>query len=256
MGETMKNKTILITGATSGIGWACAEAFAAQGARLVLCGRRIGRLAEIQKKLSPAAVYAAPLDVGDRDAVAAFFANIPPEFHTIDVLVNNAGGALGLDPAWEADLNDWDDMVDANIKGLLYMTRAALPSMVARDSGHIINIGSIAGEYYYAGGNAYGGAKAFVKQFSGNLRADLLGKNVRVTNIEPGAVETEFSLVRFHGDKTRAESVYAGYQALTAADIANAVVWCAAQPPHVNVNRLEIMPVMQASAGFTIKRNA
>lgn len=276
-------KTICITGATSGIGRATAERFARDGARLILCGRRKERLEEVceeiealyhptvhsmqtsrQSTLNPHTsggergeenlVYAAPLDVTDKQAVQDFLEHLPEAFRAIDVLVNNAGGALGMRPAHEASLDDWEQMVNANIKGLLYCTHAILSQMVKRDSGHIINIGSIAGEYPYPGGNVYGGTKAFVKQFSLNLRADLLGKNIRVTVIEPGMTETEFSLVRFHGDIQKAEAVYAGLQPLSAEDIAESIHWCVSAPAHVNINTLELMPTMQAFSPFAVKR--
>lgn len=182
------------------------------------------------------------------------FDAIPEEYSKIDILVNNAGLALGLEPAHQADLTDWNRMVDTNIKGLYLMTRKILPGMVERKSGHIINIGSIAGNYAYPGGNAYGATKAFVKQFSRNLRADLLGTQVRVTNIEPGLAETEFSLVRFHGDKDKADNVYKGANPLTAEDIAESVLWAAEQPQHVNINSIELMPTSQAWAALAIDK--
>ncbi len=195
-----------------------------------------------------------PLDVRDRAAVARAVAALPEGFAAITVLVNNAGGAFGLEPAQAADLDDWDTMVDTNCKGLMYVTRAVLAGMVERDRGHVINLGSVAGTYPYPGGNVYGATKAFVEQLSLNLRADLSGKRVRVTNIEPGMAETEFSLVRFKGDEARARAVYQGFPPLTAEDVAEAVYWCASLPEHVNVNRLELMSVMQSFAGFSVKR--
>jgi NADP-dependent 3-hydroxy acid dehydrogenase YdfG len=195
------------------------------------------------------------LDVRDRAAVEQAVAALPPSFAAIDVLINSAGGAFGLEAAPEADLDDWDRMVDTNCKGLMYVTRAVLPGMVARDRGHVINLGSVAGTYPYPGGNVYGATKAFVEQLSLNLRADLCGKRVRVTNIEPGMAETEFSLVRFKGDEARAKAVYQGFPPLSAEDVAEAVHWCATLPPHVNVNRLELMSVMQSFAGFAVKRS-
>jgi 3-hydroxy acid dehydrogenase/malonic semialdehyde reductase len=183
-------------------------------------------------------------------------ASLPPAFASVDVLVNNAGGAIGLDPAQAADLNDWDAMIDSNIKGLVYCTRFLLPGMVERNRGHVINIGSTAGEWPYPGGNVYGAAKAFVHQFSNNLRADLLGTAVRVTNIEPGlAGGTEFSEVRFKGDKKKAAAVYEGTQPLTADDVADAIHWVATRPAHVNVNVMQIMPVCQAYGPLPVKRN-
>lgn len=250
----MKDHVVFITGASSGIGAAAARRFAKDGARLVLAARRTDRLEALARELAVPA-HVVTLDVRDRAAVEAAVGALPEAFAPVTVLVNSAGGALGLEPAPSADLDDWDAMVDANCKGLMYVTRALLPGMVARDRGHIINLGSVAGTYPYPGGNVYGATKAFVEQLSLNLRADLAGKRVRVTNIEPGAVETEFSLVRFKGDAEKASAVYKGFPPLTADDVAEAVHWCASLPPHVNVNRLELMSVMQSFAGFAIKRD-
>jgi 3-hydroxy acid dehydrogenase/malonic semialdehyde reductase len=244
---------VLVTGASSGIGAAVARRFAATGARLVLAARRADRLEALAAELSTPTLVL-PLDVRDRAAVERAVTGLPADFAAVDVLVNSAGGALGLEPAPEANLDDWEAMVDANCKGLMFVTRAVLPGMVARDRGHVINLGSVAGTYPYPGGNVYGAAKAFVEQFSLNLRADLAGKRVRVTNVEPGMVETEFSLVRFRGDEARARAVYQGFPPLTAADVAEAIFWCASLPPHVNINRLEMMSVMQSFAGFSVKR--
>jgi NADP-dependent 3-hydroxy acid dehydrogenase YdfG len=244
---------VLVTGASSGFGAAIARRFSAAGARVVLAARRQDRLEALAGELpSPAHVVA--LDVQDRAAVARAIAELPPEFAAITVLVNSAGGAFGLEPAQEANLDDWDRMIDTNCKGLAYVTRAVLPGMVLRDCGHVINLGSVAGTYPYPGGNVYGASKAFVEQFSLNLRADLAGKRVRVTNIEPGMAETEFSLVRFKGDADRARALYQGFPPLSAEDVAEAVFWCASLPSHVNVNRLELMSVMQSFAGFSVKR--
>jgi len=182
------------------------------------------------------------------------YTELPNEFRKIDALINSAGLALGMQPAQGADLEDWEAMVDTNIKGLIYTTKAILPDMVERGQGHIINLGSVAGNWPYPGGNVYGGTKAFVRQFSLNLRADLHGTGVRVTNIEPGLAETEFSVVRFHGDKEKADSVYAGMTPLTAADIAETIYWTVSRPPHVNINTIEIMPVAQSWGPFPIHR--
>jgi NADP-dependent 3-hydroxy acid dehydrogenase YdfG len=240
-------QTVLITGASSGFGEACAHHFAAQGSRLILCARRMSRLETLAKELSTTTdVLIEQLDVRDKQAVFDFIHQLPEPWQAIDVLVNNAGLALGLEPANNAELDDWDTMIDTNIKGLNYMTRAVLPGMVARNRGHIINMGSIAGNYAYPGGNAYGGTKAYVKQFSRNLRADLIGSKVRVTNIEPGLAETEFSVVRFHGDIDKAKSVYDNTHPLFADDIARCVVWATNQPEHVNINTIEVMPTCQA----------
>ena len=244
-----------ITGATSGFGAACARLFAANGWSLVLCGRRRERLDALRAELAEAApVHAAALDVRDEAAVNAAVAALPAEFAEIDLLVNNAGLALGLEPAHRCDMEDWQQMVDTNIKGLMYCTRAVLPGMVARDRGHIVNIGSVAGTYPYPGGNVYGATKAFVKQFSLNLRADLLGTRVRVTNVEPGLAESEFSLVRFKGDEGKANKTYEGTQPLRPEDIADIVYWVATRPAHVNLNSIEVMPVCQATGPFAINR--
>ena len=250
-------KTVVITGATSGFGRACVDRFAADGWNLVLAGRRTERLEEIKRELGHNLnVHLVTLDVRERAAVGAAFAALPEPFAAVDVLVNNAGLALGLQPSWETDLDDWETMVDTNIKGVLYCTRALLPGMVERNRGHVVNIGSVAGNWPYPGGNVYGGTKAFVQQFSRNLRCDLLGKKVRVTNIEPGMAETEFSLNRFKGNAERAAQVYEGAEALTAADIAEAVHWVVNLPPHVNVNTLELMGIDQAWSPFAISRKS
>lgn len=248
---------VFITGATSGIGAACARQFAAAGARLVLAGRRADRLGALAAELhaaSQAASFTISLDVRDRDAVYAAVASLPADFAAIDVLVNNAGLALGLANAYEADPDDFDTMIDTNVKGLVHMTRAVLPGMVTRDRGHIVNMGSVAGSYPYPGGNVYGATKAFVSQFSLNLRADLLGTQVRVTSLEPGMVETEFSLVRTHGDQEKAAAVYRGMTPMTAEDIAEVVLFCTSRPPHVNINRLELMATGQAFSPFAVHR--
>jgi len=244
-----------ITGATSGFGAACALLFAPNVWSLILCGRRRERLEALRAELAVAVtVHAFPFDVRDEAAVAAAVAALPAEFAAIDLLVNNAGLALGLEPAHRCDMEDWQRMVDTNIKGLLYCTRAILPGMVARDRGHIVNIGSVAGTYPYPGGNVYGATKAFVKQFSLNLRADLLGTGVRVSNVEPGLAESEFSLVRFKGDDGKAAKTYEGTQPLRPEDIADIVHWAATRPAHVNLNSIEVMPVCQATGPFAISR--
>lgn len=248
-----REPTVLITGASSGIGAAIARRFAKSGARVVLAARRRDRLDALAAELGDEA-HAVALDVRDRAAVEAAVSSLPKRFAEIAILVNNAGGALGLEPAHEANLDDWDTMVDTNVKGLMYVTRAVLPGMVARDEGHIVNLGSVAGSYPYPGGNVYGGVKAFVEQFSLNLRADLAGKRIRVTNVEPGMVETDFSLVRFKGDEAKARAVYQGFPPLQAEDVAETVYFCTTLPRHVNVNRIELMSVMQSFAGFSVKR--
>ncbi|TAN68979.1 MAG: SDR family oxidoreductase [Magnetospirillum sp.] len=250
------DRTVLVTGATAGFGTAIARRFAAEGARLVVCGRRAERLDALKAELATP-VHAAALDVRDRTAVAALVAGLPADFRDIDVLVNNAGLALGLEPAHNADLDDWETMVDTNLKGVMYMTRAVLPGMVARNRGHVVNISSVAGSYPYPGGNMYGATKAAVSQFSLNLLADLVKTKVRVTNIEPGLCGgSEFSLVRFHGDADKAAKVYDGTTPLTGDDIAEAVFWAASLPAHVNINRIEMMPSCQASGPFAIHRES
>lgn len=250
--------TVLVTGATAGFGEATARRFLAQGHKVIALGRRTERLealkaslpADQQKKLLTLAV-----DVCDSAKIDYLAAALPAEFAKVSVLVNNAGLALGLEPAHQAVLSDWDRMIDTNIKGLVHMTRAILPGMVERKRGHVINLGSVAANYPYPGGNVYGGTKAFVKQFSLNLRADLLGTPVRVTCVEPGmCAGTEFSNVRFKGDDGKAESVYSGVQALSADDIAETIFWSATLPSHMNINVLEVMPVQQASAPFSVHR--
>jgi NADP-dependent 3-hydroxy acid dehydrogenase YdfG len=243
-------KTILITGATSGFGAACARRFAAAGWRLVLTGRRRERLESLQAELGDAVAAILSLDVRDRQAVETALRDLPE----IDVLLNNAGLALGLEPAWKADLDDWETMVGTNIKGVMYCTRALLPGMVARNRGHIINIGSTAGSWPYPGGHVYGATKAFIQQFSRNLRADLLGTRVRVTNLEPGMAESEFSKVRFKGDDQRAAKVYQGAEPLRPEDIAEIVFFVANLPSHVNINALEVMSVDQSWGPLAVHR--
>lgn len=235
----------LVTGASAGFGSAIAKRFAAEGWKVFGVARRAERLAELP-------VEPIVLDVRDSDAVRTALSAVGP----VDVLVNNAGLAAGLEPAHRASLDHWDRMVDTNVKGLLYVTRALLPGMVERNRGHVINIGSVAANYPYPGGNTYGGTKAFVKQFSLGLRADLLGTKVRVTDIEPGLVGgTEFSNVRFDGDAERAEKVYAGANALTPEDVADTVHWVASRPERVNINVVELMPVTQAFGPLAIHRS-
>ena len=246
---------VLVTGATAGFGAATVRRFAEGGHRIVATGRRSDRLAALVKEFGPNLIHAAVLDVRDRDAAHAAIASLPADFADLDVLVNNAGLALGLDPAQSADLDAWDEMVDTNIKGLMYVTRAVLPGMVARNRGLIINLGSIAATYPYPGGNVYGATKAFVRQFSLNLRADLLGTRVRVSDVEPGLVGgTEFSSVRFRGDTGRVAKLYEGADALTPEDIAETIHWIATLPPRVNVNAIELMPVTQAFGALPVHR--
>lgn len=248
-----KSLTVLVTGATSGFGAAVSRRFVRAGAKVIATGRRVDRLRALRKELGPRCRIAA-FDVRERRHVEASLAALPKEFARVNVVVANAGLALGLGPAHEASLEDWDAMVATNINGLLYTVRAVLPGMVARDEGHVILLGSTAADYPYPGGNVYGATKAFVKQFGLNLRADLLGANVRVTSVEPGLAETEFSLVRFHGDAERAAAPYQGIDALSADDVAETIFWSATLPRRVNVNRLQVMPVMQAFGPFAFNR--
>lgn len=248
-------KIAFISGASSGFGEACARQFAGAGYGLVLVARREARLAALADELSKQVpVHWAQVDVRDRSALTECVANLPEAFSAIDVLINNAGLALGTEPAQEADASDWEVMVDTNIKGLMWLTHAVLPGMVARNRGHIINLGSTAGSWPYPGGNAYCGTKAFVEQFTRGLRADLIGTRVRVGCISPGMAETEFSQVRMKGDEAKANAVYAGTEPLTADDIAGIALWMASCPPHVNVNALEVMPVCQAWGPLAVDR--
>jgi len=248
------SKTILITGATAGFGRACAVRFAEQGWRLILTGRRRERLEEFRHDHPDVSIHCAAFDIRDRSAITSFVRELPPSFSSVDVLVNNAGLALGLEPAHLADLDDWQTMIDTNITGLVTMTRLLLPAMVERDQGHIINLGSVAGTYPYPGGNVYGASKAFVRQFSRNLLADLVQTGIRVTNIEPGLAKSEFSLVRFHGDQEKADQVYRDTRPLTPEDIAEIVFWVTTMPEHVNINTVEVMPVCQGCGPFVIHR--
>jgi len=250
---SLSDKTVLVTGATAGFGKACARRFARAGARLVLVGRRAERLEALRAELK-VPTLAAVLDVRDRAEVERFASGLPPEFAEVEVLVNSAGLALGTDPAQAASVDDWEQMLDTNCRGLVVLTGALLPGMVARGHGHVVNIGSVAANYPYPGGNVYGATKAFVHQFSQNLKSDLAGTGVRVTVLEPGMAETEFSVVRMKGDTAKAKAVYAGMQPLTADDIAETIFWCATRPAHVNVNVVELMPQAQGFGPFTVKR--
>jgi 3-hydroxy acid dehydrogenase/malonic semialdehyde reductase len=253
--QSLKDKTIFITGATSGFGEAFSKRFVGEGGKIIATGRRTERMQALQAELGTDKVHILTFDVREQKELEAAIASLPPTFGQIDILINNAGLALGLGPADEAELSNWEQMVDTNIKGVLYATHALLPQMVKQGHGHIVNIGSIAGTYPYPGGNVYGATKAFLKQFSLNLRADLIDKNIRVTNIEPGMVETEFSMVRFQGDENKAKAVYKNMQPLTAKDIAETVLFCLTCPPHVNINAVEIMPTTQAFSPFAVHRN-
>ena len=246
--------TVLLTGATAGFGAEIARTFVARGHRVVATGRRQERLDALHHELGDA-VLPRLLDVRERAATQQLVDDLPSGWAAIDVLVNNAGLGLGLDPAQSASLDDWDTMIDTNVKGLVYLTRACLPGMIARGRGHIVNLGSVAGHVPYPGGNVYGATKAFLAQFSLNLRADLFGTPLRVTNIEPGLCGgTEFSEVRFKGDTARAAKVYEGTQPLLPADIAETVLWATSLPVHVNINVIEMMPVCQSFAPLAVKR--
>jgi 3-hydroxy acid dehydrogenase/malonic semialdehyde reductase len=249
-------RTALVTGATAGFGEATARRLVGDGWRVVATGRRQDRLEKLAAELG-SAVLPFRLDVTDAAAVAALPGSLPAGWQAVDALINNAGLALGLDPAQSADVADWDRMVATNVTGVIHVTRALLPGMVARNHGHVVNLGSIAATYPYPGGHVYGASKAFVKQFTLNLKADLVGTRVRVTDIEPGLCGgTEFSAVRFGGDTDRAAAVYQGTTPLTAEDIAEAIAWVLHLPAHVNINRIEMMPTCQASGPLTVKRQS
>ena len=248
--------TILVTGASAGFGAAIVRRFAAGGVRVVAASRRLDRLQALADEIGGDIVLPLVLDVTDRAAIDRTLATLPAAFAGIDCLVNNAGLALGLGAAQDADPDDWDRMIDTNCRGLVHVTRAVLPGMIARGRGHVVNMGSVAGTYPYPGGNVYGATKAFVQQFSLNLRSDLIGTPVRVTCIEPGMVGgTEFSTIRFGGDEAKAAAVYAGMQPLTADDVAETVWWTTGLPAHFNVNTIEIMPVAQSFAPFQVARS-
>jgi len=246
---------VFITGASAGFGAAMARTFVKHGHQVIISGRRADRLQDLADELGQAAL---PLiiDVSDKQSINAAIAGLPEDWRDIDVLVNNAGLALGTAPAQEAALDDWETMIATNCTGLVTMTRALLPAMVARGAGLVINLGSVAGHYPYPGGNVYGATKAFVEQFTLNLRADLVGTGVRATNLAPGLCGgTEFSNVRFKGDDAAAAKVYEGTQPLTAQDIADTAYWIATLPPHININHIEMMPTCQGFSAFAIKRS-
>lgn len=249
-------KTIFITGASSGFGEATARKFSSEGHRLILLARRREKLIDLAHQLGGEnKCHLISADVRDKEEVENALSSLPEEFRSIDVLVNNAGLALGLGSAEDASLKDWEIMVDTNIKGVIYLTKAVLPGMIRRGHGQIINIGSVAGSWPYPGGNVYGSTKAFVQQFSRNLRSDLSGKNIRVSLVEPGMSETEFSLIRFEGDQEKAKAVYHSMSPLSADDIAETVFWICSMPAHVNVNQIELMPIAQAWAPFSVYRD-
>ncbi|MBD2595598.1 SDR family oxidoreductase [Nostoc spongiaeforme FACHB-130] len=248
---SLQNQIVLITGASSGIGTACAKVFAGAGAKLILAARRLERLQQLADNLNQelgTATHLLQLDVRDRSAVESAINHLPAEWSNIDILINNAGLSRSLDKLHEGDFQDWEEMIDTNIKGLLYLTRYVVPGMVSRGRGHVVNLGSIAGHQTYPGGNVYCATKAAVKAISEGLKQDLLGTPVRITSVDPGMVETEFSEVRFHGDAERAKRVYQGVNPLTADDIADVIFFCTTRSPHVNINEVILMPVDQASA--------
>ncbi|MBR1665784.1 MAG: SDR family NAD(P)-dependent oxidoreductase [Bacteroidaceae bacterium] len=249
------NKIVLITGATSGIGLACARKFAENGDKLILTGRNGQRLAEVRKELTDtgAEVLTLVFDVRNREAAIKALSELPQELQEIDVLVNNAGLALGLEPEYEGNFDDWETMIDTNIKGLLTMTRCVVPGMVQRNRGHIINIGSVAGDAAYSGGNVYCATKAAVKVLTDGLRIDVANSNVRVTNLKPGLVETNFSNTRFHGDHERAANVYKGIKPLTGEDIADVAVYAANAPEHVQIAEVLILATHQASGSVIVR---
>lgn len=254
---SVQNQIVLITGASSGIGAACAKVFANAGAKLILAARRLERLQELVELSDTTSVqfHLLQLDVSDRSAVESAISSLPPAWSEIDILINNAGLSRGLDKLHEGDIQDWEEMIDTNIKGLLYLTRYVVPGMVKRDRGHVVNIGSIAGHQTYPNGNVYCGTKAAVRAISEGLKQDLLGTPIRVSSVDPGMVETEFSEVRFHGDSDRAKKVYQGVTPLTPDDVADVVFFCVTRPSHVNINEVVLMPVDQASATLVNRRN-
>jgi NADP-dependent 3-hydroxy acid dehydrogenase YdfG len=247
----LKGKIVFITGASSGIGAATALAFAAEGARLLLAARRAGKLAEVASlalERGAAAVHSIDLDVRDHRAVQGAIDALPPEWAEIDVLVNNAGLSRGLEKLYLGKIEDWEEMIDTNVKGLLYVSRAVVPGMVVRGRGHVVSLGSTAGELTYPGGAVYCASKAAERAINDGLRQDLLGTPVRVTTVDPGMVETDFSLVRFHGDTERAAKVYKGVTPLTPEDVADAILWAVSRPSHVNIARVALTSVDQANS--------
>lgn len=256
---SIQNQIVLITGASSGIGAACARAFAEAGAKLILAARRLDRLeslaADLTEKYS-AQVHLVQLDVSDRTQVESTLSALPNSWRTVDILINNAGLSRGLDKLHEGSIQDWEEMIDTNVKGLLYMTRALVPSMVERGQGHVINIGSIAGHQTYPNGNVYCATKAAVRALSEGLKMDLLGTPVRVSAVDPGMVETEFSEVRFHGDTERASKVYQGLTPLTPEDVADTILFCATRPAHVNISEVLLVPTEQASATLVYRQQS
>jgi 3-hydroxy acid dehydrogenase/malonic semialdehyde reductase len=249
--KTLKNKIVFITGATSGIGKACAIEFAKAGTNLILCARRFELLNKLKDKLikdHKIKIHSGKVDVRNKSEVDHFVESLPKEFNKIDILINNAGLSRGLEKFYEDNFNNWEEMIDTNVKGLLYVTRAVVPGMVERTNGHIINIGSVAGHEAYPKGGIYCGTKHAVDAITKSLRMDLVDKNIRVSTVDPGLVETNFSNIRFHGDEERAKNVYKGLQPLTGKDVAEAVLFIATRPAHVNIGEVIIFPTRQASA--------
>lgn len=256
--HTLENRTIFVTGASSGIGAACVETFASAGARLIVCARRIGRLREMVQsweKEFETSFFAFQLDVSDQGAVHQAISDLPADWQEIDILINNAGKALGLENSFETRLDHLDGMIDTNVKGVLYVNRAVIPGMLERNRGHIIHIGSVAGRWVYPGGTIYCATKHAVRAINEGLKMDLHGTPIRVSSVDPGLVETEFSLVRFDGDSERAGQIYAGVEPLKAADIADAVFYIATRPSHVNINEISLMCVDQSAATMVNRRN-
>ena len=247
---SIQEQIVLITGASSDIGAACAKVFAQAGAKLILAARRQERLDEMADELSKFAssIHLLPLDVRDRSSVESALSNLPDSWSSVDILINNAGLSRGLDKLQEGSFQDWEEMIDTNIKGLLYLTRLVVPGMVSRGRGHVVNLGSTAGHQTYPGGNVYCATKAAVRVISEGLKQDLLGTPVRVSSVDPGLVETEFSQVRFRGDIERAKKVYQGLTPLTPADVADVVFFCVTRPPHVNISEVLLMPTDQAGS--------
>jgi 3-hydroxy acid dehydrogenase / malonic semialdehyde reductase len=260
MPQTLTDKLVFITGASSGIGAACARAFAREGTRLLLVARRLERLETLAAELSEVTgrgqVCVARLDTTDRAAVERFLPELPAQWREIDILVNNAGKAVGLDKLQDGNVDDWEEMIDTNVKGLLYIDRLVLPGMVERKRGHVIHIGSIAGQEVYPGGNVYCATKFAVDAITRGLRMDVLGSGVRISTVDPGLVETEFSLVRFKGDAGRARVPYKGVEPLTPEDVADAVVFVATRPPHVNVAQVVLLAREQAAAAMILRETS
>lgn len=245
---SIQNQTILITGASSGIGAACARVFAQAGAKLILVARRQERLEQLAEELGSSSVHLLALDVCDRASVESILTKLPESWSAIDILINNAGLSRGLNKFQEGDFQDWEEMIDTNIKGLLYLTRYIVPGMISRGKGHIVNLGSTAGHQTYPNGNVYCATKAAVRVISEGLKQDLLGTPIRVSSVDPGLVETEFSQVRFRGDRERAKKVYQGLTPLTPADVADVILFCVTRPLHVNVSEVLLMPTDQAGS--------